>query len=78
MLYANQSFSFKYLLPVESNFINENGLCIFFLHNCINIYIKIYINFNVTQQDTQRKLPDGDVHTSKHVGAVECISKLSE
>jgi hypothetical protein len=33
-----------------------------------------YITFNVTQQDTKRKFPDDEVHTSKHVGAVECIS----
>jgi hypothetical protein len=35
-------------------------------------------NFNViTQQDTQRKLPDDDVYTSKHVTAVECINPLT-
>jgi hypothetical protein len=28
--------------------------------------------------DTQRKLPDDDVRTSKHAGAVECVNKLSE
>jgi hypothetical protein len=36
------------------------------------------INSNVTQDDTQRNLPDDDVHTSKHVGAVEWVNKLSE
>jgi hypothetical protein len=40
-------------------------------------HITNYINFNVTQQDTQRNLPDSDVHTSKHVGAVESINKSS-
>jgi hypothetical protein len=48
--------------------------------DCIDFlkYITKYINVNVTQQDTQRKLPDDDVHLSKHVEAVECINKLSE
>jgi hypothetical protein len=41
-------------------------------------YITNYIYFNVTQQDTQRKLPDDDVHTSKHVGTVEFVNTLSE
>jgi hypothetical protein len=44
-----------------------------FWHTSQTIYI-----FNVTQQNTQKKAPDDDVHTSKHVGAVECINKLSE
>jgi hypothetical protein len=41
-------------------------------------YITNYINFNITQQDTQRKLPDDEVHTPKHVAAIECVNKLSE
>jgi hypothetical protein len=34
-----------------------------------------YIKFNITQQDTQRKLRDNYVHMSRHVGTVECINK---
>jgi hypothetical protein len=36
------------------------------------------LKVNVTQQDTQNEVPDDDVHTSKHAGAVECTNKLSE
>jgi hypothetical protein len=36
------------------------------------------MDFNVTQQEKQKKIPDDDVHISKCVGFVECINKLSE
>jgi hypothetical protein len=28
--------------------------------------------FNVTKQDAQKKIPDDDVYTSKHVAVVKC------
>jgi hypothetical protein len=40
------------------------------------VYITNYINLNVTQQDTHRMLPDDDVHTPIHLGAVECNNKF--
>jgi hypothetical protein len=63
----------------SDSFINTFYSCYIFRRMYVIItFITNYINFNATQQATRRKPLDCYVHTSKHVGAVECINKLSK